>query len=131
MQRAGVMIKGPGLGRDAALRAICRSGDKVSGGQLLTIGMQGSRQQELYRCTAACKAAEGVPAAQEAAGRLVAVGRPEEGRWKRGIMELKTPPMCECGNEVMILRETGDFSARPGKYYYQCPVGLKYRKCFF
>ncbi|KAG6467894.1 hypothetical protein ZIOFF_072458 [Zingiber officinale] len=26
MQRAGVMIKGPGLGRDAALRAICRSG---------------------------------------------------------------------------------------------------------
>ncbi|CAN6447373.1 unnamed protein product [Victoria cruziana] len=26
MQRAEVMIKGPGLGRDAALRAICRSG---------------------------------------------------------------------------------------------------------
>nr|YP_010848966.1 ribosomal protein S11 [Myriopteron extensum]WEV93617.1 ribosomal protein S11 [Myriopteron extensum] len=26
MQRAGVIIKGPGLGRDAALRAICRSG---------------------------------------------------------------------------------------------------------
>nr|WID86773.1 ribosomal protein S11 [Passiflora tripartita var. mollissima] len=26
MQRAKVLIKGPGLGRDAALRAICRSG---------------------------------------------------------------------------------------------------------
>nr|YP_009750893.1 ribosomal protein S11 [Cautleya gracilis]QIJ98328.1 ribosomal protein S11 [Cautleya gracilis]UKE75601.1 ribosomal protein S11 [Cautleya gracilis] len=30
MQRAGVMIKGPGLGRDAALRAICRSGIRLS-----------------------------------------------------------------------------------------------------
>nr|YP_010704758.1 ribosomal protein S11 [Corydalis longicalcarata]UZG91858.1 ribosomal protein S11 [Corydalis longicalcarata] len=30
MQRAEVMIKGPGLGRDAALRAICRSGIRVS-----------------------------------------------------------------------------------------------------
>nr|YP_010704852.1 ribosomal protein S11 [Corydalis anthriscifolia]UZG91952.1 ribosomal protein S11 [Corydalis anthriscifolia] len=29
MQRAEVMIKGPGLGRDAALRAICRSGIRV------------------------------------------------------------------------------------------------------
>nr|UHJ17564.1 ribosomal protein S11 [Corydalis chrysosphaera] len=30
MQRAEVMIKGPGLGRDAALRAIFRSGIRVS-----------------------------------------------------------------------------------------------------
>nr|YP_010712971.1 ribosomal protein S11 [Corydalis ledebouriana]WDA93716.1 ribosomal protein S11 [Corydalis ledebouriana] len=30
MQRAEVMIKGPGLGRDAALRAIFRSGVRVS-----------------------------------------------------------------------------------------------------
>nr|QHH24228.1 ribosomal protein S11 [Curcuma longa] len=30
MQRAGVMIKGPGLGRDAALRAICRSSIRLS-----------------------------------------------------------------------------------------------------
>nr|YP_009432589.1 ribosomal protein S11 [Cordyline indivisa]AEX94783.1 ribosomal protein S11 [Cordyline australis]ATB18857.1 ribosomal protein S11 [Cordyline indivisa] len=30
MQRASVMIKGPGLGRDAALRAICRSGIRLT-----------------------------------------------------------------------------------------------------
>ncbi|GLS61601.1 30S ribosomal protein S11 [Methylobacterium haplocladii] len=30
MQRAEVMIKGPGLGRDAALRTICRSGIRLS-----------------------------------------------------------------------------------------------------
>lgn len=46
------------------------------------------------------------------------------------IMELKTPPQCDCGNEFMLLRTTGEYSTRPGHQYYIFPAGLKHRKRF-
>ncbi|KAL3648293.1 30S ribosomal protein S11, chloroplastic [Castilleja foliolosa] len=44
MQRAEVMIKGPGLGRDAALRAIRRSGILLTFVRDATLGMVGIAQ---------------------------------------------------------------------------------------
>lgn len=48
-----------------------------------------------------------------------------------GVMEFKEPPNCECGNGPMVLRKAGDYSTRPGSYYYICPGSLKHRNRYF